>query len=203
MISIIEDVIAGGAAGALGVFIGVPFDTVKVRMQSIPLKFKTGLQTFVDTYRYEGIAAFYKGTSAPVAAQFPVCALAFAGESFGIKVLEPPSSRDHPSNMNSFLAGSFGGLLQCFVLVPTDLVKCKMQVDSNSSSKHCEFNSVSDCVRKTVRSEGVGGLFRGMGVTAVREVIEWSCTIGIVNTHHCSFCFVILVILRLVYNIIL
>jgi solute carrier family 25 (mitochondrial carnitine/acylcarnitine transporter), member 20/29 len=170
MISILEDIVAGGAAGALGVFIGVPFDTCKVRMQSMPSKFKTGFQTFRDTLKLEGVAAFYKGSSAPIAAQFVICAFAFAGESFGIKMLEPPSSRAQPSSLNAFLAGSFGGLVQCFALVPSDLVKCKMQVDSNSSLRQCEFSSVSDCIRKTVNSEGIAGLFRGMGISALREV---------------------------------
>lgn len=170
MISVVEDIVAGGVGGALGVYIGVPFDTVKVRMQSLPAKFKTGLQTFSDTFRHEGVTAFYKGCSAPVAAQFVICALAFAGESFGIKMLEPEATRSTPSNMNAFLAGSFGGLLQCFALSPSDLIKCKMQVDSSSPTQKPQFNSVTDCVRQTVRKEGIAGLFRGMWVTSIREV---------------------------------
>lgn len=176
---VLEDIIAGGTGGAFGVFLGVPFDTVKVRLQSLPNKFKTNYQTFVDTIKYEGVYALYKGSSSPIAAQFVICALAFAGESFAIRILENEENYKSPSLINSYLAGSFGGLVQCFALVPTDLIKCKLQVDTNISTINKnnnnthhkgEFKGVIDCAKQIIKEEGVKGLFRGMIVTAIREV---------------------------------
>jgi hypothetical protein len=71
--------------------------------------------------------------------------------------------------MNVFMAGSFGGLLQCLVLVPADLVKCKLQVDHAGGGKPTYAGNI-DCIRHIVRTEGVGGLYKGFAVTALREV---------------------------------
>ena len=70
--------------------------------------------------------------------------------------------------MNVFLAGSFGGLLQCLVLVPADLIKCKLQVDRVEGKP--AYTGNFDCIRKIYRKDGMSGFFKGFGVTALREV---------------------------------
>ena len=166
MISVLEDIVAGGFGGALGVFIGVPLDTVKVRMQSMPLIFKGTLQTLRDTIRLEGVGALYRGCMSPIIAQIGINALTFSSESAAMRLLG--NGEGHPTHLNSFLAGSFGGFVQCFALVPTDLIKCKLQVDGANSKRL--YSGILDCIKQTIATEGFRGLYRGMAVTSLREV---------------------------------
>lgn len=165
-----DDVVAGGVAGTIGVLVGVPFDTVKVRMQSMPTKFTSTWQTFRHTVKHEGVFSLFRGCLPPVSAQTIINALIFAGERSAMRFLEPDLKvNEHADPLNIFLAGSFGGFVQCFALVPTDLIKCKLQVDSLEGGKN-KYGGVLDCIRQVIASDGPMGLFRGFGVTVLREV---------------------------------
>lgn len=85
------------------------------------------------------------------------------------------------SPFNSFLAGSAGGLLQCVILVPSEVIKCTMQAGSipasalsssagNTSGIIEAFKPTLDTVRYIHRTEGIRGLYKGLGVTCLREI---------------------------------
>jgi hypothetical protein len=168
-----KNLAAGGIAGSMGIFIGQPLDMIKVRMQTEQKRYATGLACFLDMVRKEGFLSLYRGMAAPVMGQFVQNALIFAGESVALRYLEPDmkfqQNMSSKTVMNVFMAGSFGGLLQCLVLVPADLVKCKLQVDHAGGGKPTYAGTI-DCIRHIVRTEGVGGLYKGFSVTALREV---------------------------------
>ena len=170
-LTVAEDIVAGGVAGSLGTIFGVPFDMVKVRMQSFPLKYTSAWQTFKLTVKEEGFLGVYRGSSVPITSQVFINALAFSGDGFASKMLEPELKKgESMSTLNSYLSGCFGGLCQCIVLAPTDLIKCRLQVDDAAGFAKRKYNGVMDCVVKTVKMDGISGLFRGMGVCAIREV---------------------------------
>ena len=113
--------------------------------------------------------------TAPLCAQFFQNGLIFTGESIALGYLEPNVDFDADMSNNTvrnvFLAGSFGGFLQCLVLVPADLVKCKMQLDhSRVGSKQGLYKGSLDCFSSIYNKEVLKGLYRGFGVTSVREV---------------------------------
>ena len=130
------------------------------------------MSCFVDCIRKEGFLSLYRGLAAPMFGQFLQGALIFAGESVALRYLEPDmkfqSEMSTETVMNVFLAGSFGGLLQCLVLVPADLIKCKLQVDMANGKR--AYGGNMDCINQVYRSEGIAGLYKGFGVTALREV---------------------------------
>ena len=125
----------GGLAGSLGIFVGIPFDLVKVRMQSMPEKYKTMIQTFKLTVREDGFVGLYRGMMAPIGSQVFINAVVFASESATLKYLEPhlKPGEVSQSRVNHFIAGMVAGATQCVVLVPTDVVKCRMQLDSSKN----------------------------------------------------------------------
>lgn len=169
-----KKLVCGGLAGTLGIAIGQPLDLVKIRLQTEPDLYPSAYSCLVRTIREEGVRSLYKGMTAPLCAQFFQNGLIFTGESIALGYLEPEVDFDadmSPSTVrNVFLAGSFGGLLQCLVLVPADLVKCKMQVDHSSAGKSGLYKGSLGCFSSIYNKEGVRGLYRGFGVTSVREV---------------------------------
>ena len=169
-----KKLLCGGTAGTVGIMIGQPLDLVKIRLQTEPGLYSSAYSCFTQTIRNEGIRSLYKGMAAPLCAQFFQNGLIFTGESIALGYLEPNVNFDadmSPSTVrNVFLAGSFGGLLQCLVLVPADLVKCKMQVDHSTKGHQGRYKGSLDCFSSVYNNEGMRGLYRGFGVTSVREV---------------------------------
>lgn len=76
---------------------------------------------------------------------------------------------------NTFLAGCAGGILQCAVLVPSDVIKCSMQANLQEAAggalgpTHNAFRETIACVKKQYRQEGIRGFYKGFTVTAARE----------------------------------
>ena len=169
-----KKLVCGGVAGTIGIMIGQPLDLVKIRLQTEPGAYPSAYSCFSQTIRNEGIRSLYKGMTAPLCAQFFQNGLIFTGESIALGYLEPDVNFDSDMSSstvrNVFLAGSFGGLLQCLVLVPADLVKCKMQVDHSVTGKRGLYRGSLDCFSSVYNNEGMRGLYRGFGVTSVREV---------------------------------
>lgn len=169
-----KKLVCGGVAGTIGIMIGQPLDLVKIRLQTEPGAYTSAWSCFTRTIRDEGIRSLYKGMTAPLCAQFFQNGLIFTGESIALGYLEP--NVDFDADMSSgtvrnvFIAGSFGGLLQCLVLVPADLVKCKMQVDHSSTGKAGLYQGSLHCFSSIYYNEGIRGLYRGFGVTSIREV---------------------------------
>jgi solute carrier family 25 carnitine/acylcarnitine transporter 20/29 len=167
--------LCGGLSGCIGIVAGQPLDMLKIRLQTEPGVHKSSYSCFTQIIRNEGFRSLYKGMAAPIFSQFFQNGLIFMGESIALSYLDPTVNFDE-ENMSSrtvfnvFLAGSFGGFLQTFVLVPSDLVKVKMQVDHSSVGKKGLYSSSLDCLLKVYSNEGINGMYKGFGVTAIREV---------------------------------
>ncbi|KAK3023025.1 hypothetical protein RJ639_044815 [Escallonia herrerae] len=69
-------------------------------------------------------------------------------------------------------SAAFGGALISFVLCPSELMKCRMQVQGTDSLVNSRaYRSPLDCAIKTIKAEGVPGIFRGGFTTLLRESI--------------------------------
>ena len=169
MNSLIHELLAGGTAGAIGVVIGNPLDVIKIRMQTSPSKYFSSIQTFHAILQQEGALGFYKGMSSPVVAQFLMNSVLFATNSLVLSILQTRNSSDF---VNSFVSGSVSGFAQCLILVPTDVIKCSIQVQSDRPNY---FHSPQShgailCAQNIIKTEGISGLFKGFTATAMREV---------------------------------
>lgn len=167
-----KELLAGGSAGTVGVIVGLPFDLIKVRLQVQPGRYKSGWHCLTNSVRQDGFKSLYRGMMAPVLSQMPINAVLFATEEAATRVLEPNVPKNQHKQSSQLIAGSIAGFVQCGVLVPFDRVKCLVQADgvAAGSTGTRQFTGTLDCARQILRSEGVGGFFKGFGVTALREV---------------------------------
>jgi solute carrier family 25 carnitine/acylcarnitine transporter 20/29 len=91
---LMKSFVAGGAGGMSAVLSGHPFDTIKVRLQTMPMPklgekpMYTGMWDCVaKTVKYEGVFnGLYKGMGAPLVGVTPIFALSFFGNDFGKKL---------------------------------------------------------------------------------------------------------------------
>ncbi|XP_075996000.1 solute carrier family 25 member 47-A [Genypterus blacodes] len=160
----IVDFVAGSFAGACGVAVGYPLDTVKVRIQT--QKNFTGIwQGGVTTFTKEGVNGFFKGMSLPITTVSMTSSVVFGTYRNCLQCMS--QLRGAPgtphSKLEVFLAGLAGGVAQISVMSPGDIVKVRLQCQTESmrGGTKPRYHGPVHCLLSILREEGVRGLYRG------------------------------------------
>lgn len=144
--------VSGGFAGLCVDVALFPLDTVKTRLQSP--------HGFVKAGGFKGV---YNGVTAAAGGSMPGAGLFFCT----YETVKPLMASSLPNAaVAQAVAASIAETAACLVRVPTEVVKQRMQIG--------EFASVRQAIPAIVRTEGVGRLYAGFGVTIMRE-IPFSC----------------------------
>ncbi|KAJ6724984.1 MITOCHONDRIAL BASIC AMINO ACIDS TRANSPORTER-RELATED [Salix viminalis] len=173
-----KEYLAGLLAGVATVITGHPFDTVKVKLQkhnteAHGIKYKNGLHCTTRILQTEGVKGLYRGaTSSFVGVAFE-SSLLFGIYSQTKQSLQGGGQSDVPRPEVIIPSAAYGGAIISFVLCPTELVKCRLQIQGTDSlvPKFSRYSSPLDCALQTVKNEGVTGIFRGGSTTLLRESI--------------------------------
>ncbi|XP_078428343.1 mitochondrial substrate carrier family protein [Wolffia australiana] len=174
-----KDYAAGFAAGIATVVTGHPFDTVKVKLQAHNTKgkqkvYNNAFHCAIKTLRNEGIKGIYRGASSAFIGMAFESSLIFGIYSQMTHALQGKTERNSPQLEIIVPSAGFGGAVISFILCPSELIKCRMQVQGCSSAtfpSYPRYNGPLDCALQTVKSEGIHGLFRGGSATLLRESI--------------------------------
>ncbi|XP_061785599.1 solute carrier family 25 member 47-A isoform X1 [Nerophis lumbriciformis] len=171
----IADFVSGSLAGACGVAVGYPLDTVKVRIQT-QKQFSGIVQCVMVTFSKEGVHGFFKGMSLPVTTISITSSVVFGTYRNCLQCLK--QARGAVSGPNTkrevFLSGLAGGIMQTLVLSPGDIVKVRLQCQTESrrrqgSSAHPKYRGPIHCLLSIVREEGFRGLYRGVMPLMLRD----------------------------------
>jgi hypothetical protein len=183
-------VVAGSVAGAIGVGVAFPLDTLKTKSQVLRTSLpdeddfvsstipgsdgsaaarmeKMGMiQLFRLIWEREGLSGFFSGVKGMMAGQAIIKALAFSVNTNTISFLQHHEmTRSLPSVAILLIASCFAGFITSFVVTPIERIKINMQADPN------RYKNEIDCLQTIIKSEGVGSLMsRGLGTTLVREI---------------------------------
>ncbi|XP_037423166.1 mitochondrial arginine transporter BAC1-like [Triticum dicoccoides] len=171
-----KEYIAGSAAGVAQVVIGHPFDTVKVKLQAHNTRAhgKVYKNAFHCTSRIlveEGIRGLYKGASSSFIGIALESSLFFGTYAQAKQLLQGKSEDCKPRLQVIIPAAACSGALISCILAPTELTKCRMQVQGKDVMYATRYSSPLDCAVKTLQREGVRGIFRGGLATLYREAI--------------------------------
>jgi solute carrier family 25 carnitine/acylcarnitine transporter 20/29 len=124
------DLISGSFAGLVVCLTGHPFDSMKVRMQSMAGKTSfNGM--LMNTLRREGIRGFYKGMGPPLMTVPFINSIIFASYEFCKRGLGVENDNDF-TLAQSIYCGMFSGLVNSVFLSPIELVKCRLQIQKES-----------------------------------------------------------------------
>lgn len=190
---------AGYISGAVGILIGNPLDLIKVRLQasSSPVPPPTGPSTATAAAHaspnaalrgyFPTLASLVTGTAAPILGYGALNALLFVSYNRSEALLNSyfspsPSLSGADSALpttgsnlyTTFLAGAVGGLATWAVSTPTELVKCRAQVQTSSTSTGTSASLSSLAIaRSVIRAEGIRGLYAGGTVTALRDSVGY------------------------------
>lgn len=168
--------IAGWISGAIGLVLGHPMDTVKVRLQTQSI-YKGIFDCVVRTYTHEGFHGFFKGMAFPVLSVAVSNSVAFGSYSNALDYITQSQHKERAQGNKAplwavFTAGCFSGMMQVLVTSPIDLVKVRLQnqTEGRSELNRARYRSPWHCMVMIVREDGARGLFRGVTALALRDV---------------------------------
>ncbi|KAL0916879.1 hypothetical protein M5K25_014429 [Dendrobium thyrsiflorum] len=173
-----KEYVAGFSAGIAMVITGHPFDTVKVKLQAHNTKtqvkeYRNALHCTRRIISTEGVKGLYRGATSSFIGIALESSLFFGIYSQTKQLLQGESQISKPQLQVIIPSGAFVGAIISLILCPSELVKCRMQVQGKDSalSSYVRYNGPLDCALKTIKTEGIKGMFRGGLTTLLRESI--------------------------------
>jgi solute carrier family 25 (adenine nucleotide translocator) protein 4/5/6/31 len=184
--------VAGGTSGAIAKTCTAPIERVKLLIQTQDANPKiisgevpryTGIvNCFTRVASEQGVKAFWRGNLTNIIRYFPTQAFNFAFKDT-IKALFPKA--DKKTEFAKFFAinmasGGLAGAGSLMIVYPLDYARTRLASDVGSGK--AQFNGLFDCLKKTVASSGVGGLYNGIGVSIVGIIPYRGVYFGLFDT---------------------
>ncbi|KAI9250353.1 mitochondrial carrier domain-containing protein [Helicostylum pulchrum] len=171
-----QDLIAGTVGGWAQVIVGQPLDTIKVRLQTQPSPplYKNATDCFRQLVKQEGPKGLYRGVMPPLAGIGFCNAVMFTCNGYFRRMLQKDDKV--LSIFQIGVAGSMAGSVMSFLNCPIELLKVKLQIQDPkgvmglTGKLEPPFKGVIDCGIRSVRAQGFLGIYRGMGMTLLRDV---------------------------------
>mmetsp|Transcript_21824 Transcript_21824/g.40894 ORF Transcript_21824/g.40894 Transcript_21824/m.40894 type:complete len:304 (+) Transcript_21824:87-998(+) len=168
-LTLIEKVVSGLSAGAIGAAVANPCDVTMVRMQAdgklapeLRRNYKNVFDGLFTISREEGVASLWKGCSPTVMRAMIVTASQFAAYDQIKEVMIERGAKDTPTTHIS--ASFIAGFVASCTSTPVDTVKTRMM---NAPSG--KYTGPVQCALDTVRQEGPMALYKGFVPTFVRQ----------------------------------
>jgi solute carrier family 25 (adenine nucleotide translocator) protein 4/5/6/31 len=167
------DFFSGGISGIAAKTVSAPMERVKLLLQTqgtnerLATKYNGIGDCVTRIYREEGVKAFWRGNMANIIRYFPTQALNFSIKDH-IQTIFPQVDR----NLNPYyfvgknlLAGGLAGSITSLIVYPLDFARTRLGVDVGKGANERQFSGVKDCISKTYKSDGLKGLYRGVGAS--------------------------------------
>lgn len=192
-VGFMKDFLAGGISAAISKTAVAPIERVKLLLQvqhiskQIPesQRYKGMVDCFVRIPKEQGVLAYWRGNLANVIRYFPTQALNFAFKDKYKQVFL--SGVDKRTQFwryflgNLASGGAAGATSLCFVY-PLDFARTRLAADVGKVGKDREFSGLGNCLMKIYKSDGLGGLYRGFGVSVQGIIIYRAAFFGIYDT---------------------
>lgn len=90
------------------------------------------------------------------------------------------SVRTQTKGVKGIIAGGITGGIEICITFPTEYVKTQLQLDEKGGAK--KYSGILDCVKKTVKNNGVFGLYRGLSVLLYGSIPKSAVRFGAFET---------------------
>jgi len=174
------DLFSGTVSGMVASLVGQPLDRVRVLLQSRGQLYRGSWDVVVKTCSSDGLRGFFRGALPPVLGMGPKNAVGFVAQAWALRWFEGAPG-DTPTNvlkrgaglLNIAAAGCVAGLVQSIAVVPTDRLKCQLQIHPGPHTPGYQAGTLRQVATTLIREEGLcSGLFRGLWPTVWRQVLS-------------------------------
>jgi len=191
--SFAKDFLAGGISAAVSKTAVAPIERVKLILQvqaankqiEAGKEYKGIIDCFVRIPKEQGFGAFWRGNLANVIRYFPTQALNFAFKDVYKQIFlggvdqKTQFWRYFVGNLGS--GGAAGATSLCFVY-PLDYARTRLGADVGKGAADRQYNGLVDCIKKTLKTDGVAGLYRGFSVSVQGIIIYRAAYFGCYDT---------------------
>lgn len=160
-------IMASSGAGLLGRLLCHPIDTVKAKLQSGD-SFRGVTDVIRTTAKTEGVRGFYKGLAAVLVGGVPGVCIYMSTYELSKQYLNQNSVCANYTFLSYLSSGMIAEAVCCAVFVPVDVVKERLQVQSNQlhyAHSSTSYKGSLDAFKTILRLEGLRGLYKGYGAT--------------------------------------
>lgn len=174
LVPISQTILCGAGAGVVSAFVLTPVELIKCRIQvSGPgtgrkVLYNGPVDCIKKSIKADGFAGLWKGNIACLGREIPGNMAWFGMYEYVLQKLFNYSDgaykdkKDVPLSYHA-LGGAFAGVAYWGIPYPFDTIKSKQQTDSRFMGK-----SMSHIAQTIFREEGLGGMYKGVGVTCAR-----------------------------------
>merc|ERR1712079_948825 len=120
------------------------------------------------TMKSEGLTSFWRGNMANVIRYFPTQALNFAFKDTVKSMFK--TAKDAPQYEKfgkTILSGGVAGSLSLMFVYSLDYCRTRLANDAKSKTGTRQYNGMIDVYVKTIKSDGIQGLYRGFVISCV------------------------------------
>ena len=187
-----ENFMLAGVAAGVSKTVAAPIERVKLLVQNQDEMIKQGrldkpytgvLDCTKRVLATEGIVPFWRGNLANVLRYFPTQALNFAFKDT-IKALfaTPKDASPTVKFATNIASGGFAGTLSLLFVYSLDFARTRLANDNKGKGGERQFNGLIDVYVKTLKSDGIQGIYRGFTISAVGIFIYRGMYFGMFDT---------------------
>jgi len=187
-----ESFMLSGVAAGVSKTAAAPIERVKLLVQNQDEMIKQGrldkpyngvIDCTTRVLKTEGVYPFWRGNLANVLRYFPTQALNFAFKDSIKAIFKTP--KDAPSYMKfatNIASGGAAGTMSLLFVYSLDYARTRLANDAKGKGGERQFNGLVDVYVKTLKSDGIQGLYRGFTISAVGIFIYRGMYFGLYDT---------------------
>jgi solute carrier family 25 (adenine nucleotide translocator) protein 4/5/6/31 len=187
-----ENFMLSGVAAGVSKTVAAPIERVKLLVQNQDEMIKQGrldkpYSGVVDcvkrTMASEGVIPFWRGNLANVLRYFPTQALNFAFKD-QIKAIFNTSKDAAPAMKfaTNIASGGFAGSLSLTFVYSLDFARTRLANDAKGKDGKRQYNGLFDVFKKTLKTDGIQGIYRGFVISCVGIFIYRGLYFGLYDT---------------------
>lgn len=153
--------LAGASATVVNDALMTPADVVKQRLQLTHSPYRGIIDCAMQTYRSEGLGAFFRSYRTTLFMNIPFTAVHFSAYESIKQVLAEDETDE--GLLVQLIAGGAAGGLSAAVTNPLDVVKTRLQTDGMLTHKEAiKSGAVLSALKRITEQEGAGAIWHGL-----------------------------------------
>merc|ERR1712124_60299 len=173
----VENFMLAGVAAGVSKTAAAPIERVKLLVQNQDEMIKQGrldkpytgvIDCTTRVLKTEGVYPFWRGNLANVLRYFPTQALNFAFKDAIKAIFATPKGASPTTKFATNIAsGGAAGTMSLLFVYSLDYARTRLANDAKGKGGERQFNGLIDVYVKTLKSDGIQGLYRGFVISAV------------------------------------
>jgi len=188
----VENFMLAGVAAGVSKTAAAPIERVKLLVQNQDEMIKQGrldkpykgvIDCTTRVLQTEGVYPFWRGNLANVLRYFPTQALNFAFKDAIKAAFAVPKTAGQGTKFAANIAsGGAAGTMSLLFVYSLDYARTRLANDAKGKGGERQFNGLIDVYTKTLKSDGIQGLYRGFAISAVGIFIYRGMYFGLFDT---------------------